>query len=84
MSADAESYDARARQRADAALREREQEEAAEAKRKLAASTNPEPVKFLQEMNNNVYSGEHETLAQRLNKNKHYRQKGAVDSQSFV
>lgn len=84
MSADAESYDVAARQRAEAAVKERDNEEAAEAARRLAAKADPEPVRFLQEMNQKVYSGNHETLAERLNKNKHYRQKGNIDEQQFI
>jgi hypothetical protein len=84
MSADAESYDVAARQRAEAAVKERQAEEAAEAARRLAAQADPEPVQFLHQLNQKVYSGTHETLAERLNKNKHYRQKGNIDEQKFL
>jgi hypothetical protein len=84
MTSDADAIETAAKLRASAAIAAAEHEEREEQKRKMAKAADPAPVDFLAKMNASVYSGEHETLAERLNKNKHYRQKGDVEQQSFI
>jgi len=84
MSADADALDAQAKARAEAAIAAAAREEQEETARKLAKARDPEPVAFLAKLNKNVYSGGSDTLQDRLNKNKHYRQKGAIDEQAFL
>lgn len=85
MSSDAAAFDEEARRRSAAATAAQEAEEARMSSRKLPGTDGAaEPVAFIHALNQNVYSGSHETLAERLNKNKHYRQKGAIDQQKFI
>jgi hypothetical protein len=84
MSSAAEQMDSEARARAAAAIAAAREEEEQEVQRKMNKAREDEPVAFLSKLNQSVYSGGSDTLQDRLNKNKHYRQKGAIDQQGFI
>jgi len=83
MSAAAEEHEKSQRERHLQALAQAEAEAQAQRARKATPGSD-EPVAFLQKIHSSVYTGSNETLADRLNKNRHFRQKGDVEMQKFL
>jgi hypothetical protein len=67
MSADAAAHESSVRARAEQAIKNNEAEERAiEERQAKLRPEQPQPVQFIQQLNANVYSGSHETLAEPL------------------